>query len=160
MSTRFHLPVLAALCCTHAACVAGAPPPAAPAATVAEGWQLSVSQEGGIAGMARRYTATGASDTLLVVDARRRTESAIALTSAEKQELARLVAARAGAPDADLRSPSCRDCVLFEMTLATGPADKPRRVRYDSTRMDDSPDAKLIERVISIGRNGMVQATP
>jgi hypothetical protein len=156
MLPRLQLAALFALCFCPLACVSGSAPPAA---TVAA-WQLSVSIEGGFAGIEQRFNATSASDALIVVDAVRGTETAVPLGSTEKLELAQAVAARATAPDIDLRSTTCRDCFLFEMTMSSGRAGKPRSVRYDSQMMDASPDAKLIERVIAIGRNSKARPAP
>ncbi len=161
MPVGLRISLLAAWCCGHVACVSGATPPAAaPTAAVSGTWQLSVSRQGGFAGADERFTASDASDALLIVDAVRRTETAVTFSSADKRELAQSVAVRASTPDIDLRSSACRDCILFEMTMTTERTGKPRRVRYDSTTMDASPDAKLIERIIAIGRNGIASKKP
>jgi hypothetical protein len=159
---RFALPSLrlAAItsCCVWLlGCASAAvPAPAAPAGDAAA-WQLDLSVDGGFAGIAQRFTTSAGSDTLVATDAKRGLDTLVPLADSERQELQRLVTERIGQPDADLRSASCRDCFNFELSMTSGKAGKPRRARYDSGSMDASPDARLIQRVLEIGRAGMAR---
>jgi hypothetical protein len=144
-------------CFGLAACVSDTLRPVAAAESTAEVWQLSLSVAGGFAGFDQLFKTAGGSGVLLASDRRRDREVAVPLGATERQELARLVAAVATLPDSDLRSRQCRDCYQFELTIIAGGAGKPRRSIYDSTSLAGSPDAQLIELVITAGRAGLDQ---
>lgn len=148
LSIRLHLAACAA-CLGLVACVSDA------AAPVASSWQLTLGVSGGFAGFDQTFTTASGSDTLLAQDRRRGTGATVALSIEEQRELQRLVASLAQSPGADLRSGKCRDCFQFELTIASAATGKPRLSIHDSTTLEGSPDASLVERVITIGRGGL-----
>ena len=170
LSMRLHLAALAS-CVGLVACVsdAASPPPAAPSTNstsapasatavpvpVPGSWQLNLKVSGGFAGFDQTFATAGGSDTLLAQDRRRGTEARVALSIEEQREIARLVASVAGSPAPDLRTGKCRDCFQFELTITSAAAGKPRLSVHDSTTLEGSPDAPLVERVIAIGRGGL-----
>jgi hypothetical protein len=165
MRTGLQLLVLGVLCCSQLACTTStasvavaAPAPSTAAAVPDNGaWQITVTVEGGIAGVVQRFSASSSSNSLVVTDARRGLESIVTMTDGERRQLSQSVAARATGPDVDLPSASCNDCYHYEMTITTGQAAKPRRVSYDAGAMEESPDTQLIDRLILMGRNGIEQ---
>jgi hypothetical protein len=160
MRHSFGFPALAALCFGATACMSGAPaePVSVPAPDAM--WKVSVSVQGGIAGIDQQFTTDSGSTTLLVVDAVRNTRADVLLTAPQREQLSTLVNATRTLPDVDRRSPGCRDCFSFDMSISAGPAAKPRRVLLDSVTMDESPDARLIEHLVSIGRAGTARTPP
>jgi hypothetical protein len=169
MRTPFRLPALAALCCCLLGCTAGMtrtdpaapatpPVPAGPAAN--DVWQIKLIRSGGLAGREEHFTANGASTALLMTDASRGTGTTIALTAAQRLELAQTVAGRTSAPDIESVSASCRDCYRFEMTISSGPDGRQRSVLLDSVTIGESPDARLIELVMAMARAGSTAGNP
>jgi hypothetical protein len=152
-----RLSLLTLYCASLLGCAAAATPESATATGGTTGWQLQVSVDGGFAGIAQRFSTSADSSTLLATDARRGRDTPVPLSAAERQELQRLVMERIGQPDVEQRSPSCRDCFNFELTLTPAGGGKTRQARYDSGSLDASPDARLIGRVIEMGRAGMAR---
>jgi hypothetical protein len=133
--------------------------PTASSAATNDVWQIKVIRSGGLAGLEESFTANAASTALLITDVTRGTGTTVALTPVQKLELGQAIARRIDAPDLDTVSP-CRDCYQFEMVISSGPGSRQRKVRLDSVTMESSPDASLVERVITIARAGSTRNTP
>ena len=111
-SDNWHKIALLVALCFHAACTAGGPSASsAKASSVGSStWQLSVTVDGGLAGLAQRFSTDSDSKSILAIDLARGTRAIRSLTVEEQQALSTLVASRSTAPDVDLRTPSCADC--------------------------------------------------
>lgn len=167
MPLWFRIPGLIALCLGAVACQGGnsatPAPTAGPAAaptTSDVAWQVSVSLQGGFAGADQRFSAAANADVLDFTDAVRGSATSVPLSAVQKREIATAVVALAPLGDVDRRSAQCRDCILFDMTLSASADRKPRRVRLDSTTLDDSPEARLIQQLVSLGREGTQRNPP
>jgi hypothetical protein len=119
-----------------------------------ETWQLRVTVSGGFAGLDQQFAVNNASNQLLATDSRLKTQASQALATAERQQLATLVAARAAAPDVNSKSAACADCYQYEMTIQQ--RGKARVVRYDSTTLSGTADEPLINRMILLGRAALM----
>jgi len=163
MPRWFRIPGLVALCLGAIACQSGnsaAPAPEATPAPSDAAWQVTINVQGGFAGMDQRYSAASGANALSFADVVRGTDTAVPLSGAQMQEVAAAVIALSRLEDMDRRSTRCRDCILYDMSLSTGANRKPRRVQLDSTSLDESPEARLIQQLLSLGREGSRKNPP
>ena len=152
--------VLAALSLAVAlACAASAPrtPNPSPGPARPEPWKLSFQQEGGIAGM-RVSADIGSTGRALFRDQRTGRESFLGLPEAEVRDLADTLEASDffGQP-ADQRTPQCRDCFTYTITLERG--GQAWTVTADDAGLSDRL-RPLVERLRDLTQRALQRSQP
>jgi hypothetical protein len=118
-------------------------------------WRISVTVDGGFAGLVQQFSADSSSTSLVAEDKKNRKQTIVALSVVEQRELGRLMAFSSVSSSIDRRSSACTDCYHFQLTVER--AGMHRDAHYDSTTLVGSPDDQLISRIISIGRTGLIR---
>lgn len=113
---------------------------------------LKVESSGGIAGIQREISVS--SDGILTVrDLRRKTETTIALTPGELQEIEQLTAAL---PDnAPAPRPGCPDCITHVITVARD--GKQKQIVVPTPTAADSPGQNLLRRLFGLAESAARQ---